>query len=170
MGPALPLPQLAVALGLDRVRSAARTAGAIIRLHPAVTLLPGALVAALMTVFVIASADRPAPATGQRARFVSASVSGLGGLQAVAEAVVPAPTGGGKGLDSRAALSKRAQPRIQPGTRAVPRYGSFAWCACLPVLIDPVPAPFPGQLACGRSASRPAPYTAHLPAPCAFAT
>src|SRR5215469_11056940 len=76
VGPALPLPQLAVALGLDRVRSAARTAGAIVRLHPAVTLLPGALVAALVTVFVIASADGTALASGQRAVFAAASPNG----------------------------------------------------------------------------------------------
>ncbi len=92
LGPALPLPQLAVALGLDRVRSAASTAGAIVRLHPAAALLPSALVAALMTVFVVASADRPSPATGQRARI--ASVSGPGGLQAVTEVVVPARMAG----------------------------------------------------------------------------
>ena len=67
-GPALPLPQLAVALGLDRVRTAARIAGAIVRLHPAVTLVPGAFVVALMTLFVIASGDRPGLAPGTRAR------------------------------------------------------------------------------------------------------
>ena len=90
VGPALPLPQLAVALCLDRVRSAARIAGAIVRLHPAVTLLPGALVAALMALFVIASADGPGLATGQRAGLADAVAVGPGAPQAVAEAVVPA--------------------------------------------------------------------------------
>jgi hypothetical protein len=171
VGPALPLPQLAVALGLDRVRSAARTAGAVVRLHPAVTLLPTALVAALMTVFVIASADGTALATGQRAGLADGSTSVPANLpgepQAVTEAVVPGRMAGGgsMGLDSRAI----AQPRTQPGTRAVPGYRGAAWCACPPVLIGPAPAPFPGQLACERSASRPAPYTAHRPDPCAFA-
>jgi hypothetical protein len=64
-GPPLPLPQLAVALGLDRLRTAARVAGALIRLHPAVTLVPGAFAAALMALFVLASAGgsgvTPAP-------------------------------------------------------------------------------------------------------------
>jgi hypothetical protein len=56
LGPALPLPQLAVALGLDRVRSVARMAAAIVRLHPAGSLVPSGFVAALMTMFVLASA------------------------------------------------------------------------------------------------------------------
>lgn len=56
-GPPLPLPQLAIALSLDRLRTAARTARAIVRLHPVVTLVPGALVIAVTALFVIASAD-----------------------------------------------------------------------------------------------------------------
>lgn len=39
-GPSLPLPQLTVALGLDRVRSGYRNATSVIRLHPAGSLLP----------------------------------------------------------------------------------------------------------------------------------
>src|ERR1700749_2406746 len=35
LGPPLPLPQLLLALAADRLRTAARVAGAIIRLHPA---------------------------------------------------------------------------------------------------------------------------------------
>ena len=57
LGPPLPRSQLAVALGLDRVRTAARIAKAIVRLHPAVTLLPGVLVVALLALFVAASAE-----------------------------------------------------------------------------------------------------------------
>jgi len=174
VGPALPLPQLAVALGLDRIRSAARTAGAMVRLHPAVTLLPGALVAALMTVFVVASADGTALATGQRAGFAGASTSlsanRPAGPLAVTEAVVPAREAGGgsMGLNSQA-LGGRARPRTQPDGRAVPGYPVTARCACPPVLSGQARAPFPGQLACGRSVPRPAPYTAQLPDPCAFA-
>jgi len=137
VGPALPLPQLAVALGLDRVRSAARITGAIVRLHPAVTLLPSAFAAALMTLFVLASADGPGLATGQPAALADATAAGPAAPRAVTEAVVPARGAG---------------------------------CACPPVLIGQVPLPFPGQLGCGRSASRPAPYTAQLPDPRAFAT
>ena len=173
VGPALPLPQLTVALGLDRVRSAARTAGAVVRLHPAVTLLPGALVAALMTAFVIASADGAVLAAAPRAGFADASVSvpasvnGLGEPQVVTEAVVPGRVAGGGsvGLDSQALV----QLSTKPGTGAARRHRGSAWCACPPVLVGRVPAPFPGQLACERSASWPAPYTAHRPDPCAFA-
>jgi len=57
LGPPLPRSQLAVALGLDRVRTAARIAKAIVRLHPAVTVLPGVLVVALLALFVAASAE-----------------------------------------------------------------------------------------------------------------
>ena len=57
-GPPLPLLALAFALCADRVRTTAGTGAAVIRLHPAVTLLPGAFVAALMTLFVCASASR----------------------------------------------------------------------------------------------------------------
>ena len=56
-GPPLPRLGLALALSADRVRTAAGTATAVIRLHPAVTLLPGAFVAALVTLFVLAAAS-----------------------------------------------------------------------------------------------------------------
>ena len=169
VGPALPLPQLAVALGLDRVRSAARITGAVVRLHPAVTLLPGALVAALMSLFVIAAADGAGLMAGQRG--ADAVAAGLGAPQAVTEAVVPAPGGAGvgrTGLDTgRQPPGVLAQPMSRRASREVTPYRR---CTRSRVLVGPVPAPFPGQLACGRSASRPAPYTAQLPDPRAFAT
>jgi hypothetical protein len=167
VGPALPLPQLTVALGLDRVRSAARITGAIVRLHPAVTLLPSALVAVLMTLFVIASADGPGLSQGRRAVLADAAAAGPGMPQAVTEAVVPGP---GTGLDAgHPALL--AQPKARRLSRTVPPYrGPGPRRACSPVVVGPVPAPFPGQLPCGRSPSGLAPYTAHLPDPRAFAT
>jgi hypothetical protein len=58
-GPPLPLLALVLALCADRVRTTSGTTAALIRLHPAVTLLPGAFVAAVMTLFVLASAGRP---------------------------------------------------------------------------------------------------------------
>ncbi|MDX6344653.1 MAG: hypothetical protein QOH87_4791 [Trebonia sp.] len=64
-GPALPLPQLAIALGLDRVRTAARIVRSIVRLHPAVTLVPSAFVVAMVALFVIAAGDRAAIAPGR---------------------------------------------------------------------------------------------------------
>jgi hypothetical protein len=167
VGPALPLPQLTVALGLDRVRSAARVTGAVIRLHPAVTLLPSALVAVLMTLFVIASADGPGLSQGQRTVLADAAAVGPGMPQAVTEAVVPARgTGLAAGdrallaLPSARRLSRTEPPHRRPGAR----------CASSPLVVGPVPAPFPGQLPCGRSATGPAPYTAHRPDPRAFAT
>ena len=75
-GPPLPLPQLTVALGLDRVRTEARIARAIVRLHPAVTLLPGALVVAVMALFVIASSDGAASTPKARAGLAEATRAG----------------------------------------------------------------------------------------------
>jgi hypothetical protein len=172
VGPELPLPQLAVALGLDRVRSAARVTGAMVRLHPAVTLLPSALVAALMTLFVIASADGLGLSPVPRAVLADAASAGPGMPQAVSEAVVPARrSGAGRtGLDA-GQRTLIAQPRARRWSRAVFLYRRpGARCSCFPGLIGPVPVRFPGQLACGRSASRLAPYTAHRPDPRAFAT
>lgn len=57
--PPLPQPQLAVALGLDRLRTAARIIGAVLRLHPALTLVPGAFVAAAVALFIMASSAGP---------------------------------------------------------------------------------------------------------------
>src|ERR1700745_3462773 len=52
--PALPLAPLAIALSLDRVRTAAGIIKAIVRLHPAVTLVPSAFVVAIAAVFIMA--------------------------------------------------------------------------------------------------------------------
>jgi hypothetical protein len=82
-GPALPPHQLAVALALDRVRTAARVAGSIVRLHPTAALLPSGLVAALMTLFVVASAGGAAVTPGLRS-------GGLTGTAAVADGSVRA--------------------------------------------------------------------------------
>lgn len=59
LGPPLPLREFALALGLDRIRTAARNAKAIVRLHPAVTLLPSVFAVALLALFVAASAAGP---------------------------------------------------------------------------------------------------------------
>ena len=67
-GPPLPAPQLAVALGADRVRTAAGIVRAIVRLHPAIALVPSGFVVAMMALFIAASAGAPAitPAPGSR--------------------------------------------------------------------------------------------------------
>jgi hypothetical protein len=55
-GPELPLPELIVALGADRVRVAVKLTAAAVRLHPATTLLPTGLVAIGMMMLVLTSA------------------------------------------------------------------------------------------------------------------
>lgn len=54
-GPELPGQYLAVALAADRFRVGVRNAGAVIRVHPAGSLLPVAFAGVLMTLFVLAS-------------------------------------------------------------------------------------------------------------------
>ena len=174
VGPALPLPQLAVALSLDRVRSAARITGAIVRLHPAVTLLPGALAAALMSLFVIASADGPGLATGPRPGRAYAVAVGAGAPQTVTEAVVPARPGGMTSAVGASVSGPAKRVLRRPALRRISTVSlarrSDAWYACSPVAGGPVLTPLPGQPACGRSLSPLAPYTAHRPQPRAFAT
>jgi hypothetical protein len=54
-GPELPRPDLAVALAADRFRVGVRNTAAVVRQHPAGSLLPTAFLAALMTLFVLTS-------------------------------------------------------------------------------------------------------------------
>ena len=82
-GPELPLPQLVIALVLDRVRGALGLAASALRLHPGTTLLPAAFVAVVMTLFVLASGGvgsapvvRPALAAAQ-SRAAIGSALGL---------------------------------------------------------------------------------------------
>jgi hypothetical protein len=183
-GPPLPRPQLSVALGLDRVRTAAKIATAMIRLHPAVTLLPGAFVAAMMTLFVIASGDRPGIASGTRDRLAdAAAVSGSTARTVSAERARARTTRvtdgeGSDGVDvggtefgsGQPVLVKRAHGE-RPGGRpsiAVPaRRG--AWYVC-PQAVTAAPWPSrDGQLACRRPAPRAVPHTAHVPGPLDFA-
>jgi hypothetical protein len=101
-GPELPLPQLVIALFLDRVRGAIGLALAAVRFHPGVTLLPAVFVAAVMTLFMLASAGveaapvaRPALAAAQSATGLrSAAGTGAGGLVAMGGGPKGAPAGG----------------------------------------------------------------------------
>jgi hypothetical protein len=54
-GPALPAPQLTVALGADWIRTKLRNTAAVVRLHPVGSLLPAVAACALITLFVVAS-------------------------------------------------------------------------------------------------------------------
>ena len=101
-GPELPLPQLVIALFLDRVRGAIGLALAAVRFHPGVTLLPAAFVAAVMTLFVLASAGveaapvaRPALAAAQSGTELGwAAGTDAGGLVAMGGGPKGAPAGG----------------------------------------------------------------------------
>jgi len=140
-GPALPLPQLAVALGFDRVRTAARVVRSIVRLHPAVTLVPGAFVVAMAALFVVAAGDRSGIAPGARAGLADAAVSGS---------------------VAGTALSPSASPM---GVMRV----AAAWYVCPMSATAAWPRSHSRQLACRRPAPRPVPHTAHRPGPLDFA-
>jgi hypothetical protein len=155
-----------------------------------VTLVPGAFVVAMMTLFVIAAGDRPgiAPGTGRgladaatvRGSIVRVTGSGPS-LVRVARAGVAGGTdsteAGGTGLGSgrRAAASQvrrgpssseqrgRAAGNPQVHTAVRPA----AWYVC-----PPTPAtqrPRDPQLACRRPSPRTVPHTAHRPGPLDFA-
>jgi hypothetical protein len=105
-GPELPLPQLVIALFLDRVRGAIGLALAAVRFHPGVTLLPAAFVASVMTVFVLASAGMEAVPVARPALVAAQSGTGLWSA---------AGTGaGGRGLGS-------GQPAPTTGPRSTGR-------------------------------------------------
>src|SRR5580692_4398799 len=88
-GPELPLPQLVIALLLDRVRGALGLAVAALRLHPGTTLLPAALVGVVLTLFVLASGGvGPVPA----ARPALAAAQSTTGPATVASTTGSAPT------------------------------------------------------------------------------
>jgi hypothetical protein len=99
-GPELPLAQLLIALFLDRLRGAFRLAAGAVRLHPGTTLLPAAFVAAVMTLFVLASAGmgtvpavRPALAAAQSGPGLRSMVR-VGGLVSIGGAARDRSTGG----------------------------------------------------------------------------
>jgi hypothetical protein len=159
-GPPLPLPHLAIALGLDRVRMATRIVRAIVRLHPAVTLVPSAFVVAMMTLFVIAAGDRPGLAPGPGRGLADAAV--VSGSAAVVLGSSPSPRrvtrvtvadgggswAGGTGLGSgqRASATQAHRSRSKGKRQGRPR-----------------------QLACRRPAPRTVPHTDHRPGPLDFA-
>jgi hypothetical protein len=147
-GPPLPLPQLAVAVGLDRVRTAARIAGAIVRLHPVVTLLPGAFMVAVMALFVITSYEGLDGAQQSRGGLAEAASAGGGGsLQGVGARPAPVRVaevrvGPAAGRGARTGHAGRKGPRGRIATRAV--VPPSAW-VCPRVMPGPaVPRPSGG--------------------------
>lgn len=184
-GPPLPLPQLAIALGFDRIRTAAKIVGAMVRLHPAVTLVPGAFVVAMMTLFVIASGEGPGSTASPRAGLAEAVAVGGGVAQAVSGGASRAQTSqvtaddgtgsiyaDGTGLGSgQPALVNQARGEHPKGKQPI-RASAWPgiWCACPQAMIAAVPRPRDGQLACRRLAPRVVPHTSHLPGPRDFAS
>jgi hypothetical protein len=179
-GPPMPLPQLAIALGLDRVRTAARIVKAIARLHPVVTLVPSAFVVVMMALFVIAAGDRPgipsmrggladaAAASGGTAGTVSAG-PGRAWMTGVPSAEWTGGTaGGGAGLGSGQRVPAKqahgAHSKVKSLTGAHVRQGP--WYVCPQAMTTTTSR---AQLAWRRPAPRAAPHTAHLPGPLDFA-
>jgi hypothetical protein len=190
-GPPLPSRQLAVALVLDRVRTAAGIVRAIVRLHPAVTLVPGACVVAMMTLFVVAAGGRPGITPGPRGGFAdAATISGGPVSGGTARAVRPGPrharmtqvtdagatAAGGTELGSAERVLLKEAPAGRLGKSSPPASAwPGAWYACPPVLAGN--SSLPGnssrargaQFACRRPGPRAVPRTAHLPGPLDFA-
>jgi hypothetical protein len=101
-GPELPLPQLVIALLLDRVRGALGLAAAAFRLHPGTTLLPAAFVGVVLTLFVLASGGvRPVPAA-RPALAAAQSTTGPAGTATAGGAVggLVAIGGGSRGASA----------------------------------------------------------------------
>jgi hypothetical protein len=65
LGPPLPPAALLLAMAVDGVRATFGTMGAVIRLHPAAALLPGACAVVLAAFFVLATATGPGGPSGR---------------------------------------------------------------------------------------------------------
>jgi hypothetical protein len=127
-GPALPVPQLTVALGADWIRAKLKNMAAVVRLHPVGSLLPAAAAGALMTLFVVASGPgRTAHVPGGVPRGIPAV---RGGNPAPAQPVAGPGTGGygGTGLGSGARSWSRVRggPGAGSGSTSGSRTGSRA--------------------------------------------
>jgi hypothetical protein len=157
-GPPLPLPQLVVALGLDRVRTAVRVAVAMVRLHPAVTLVPSAFVVIAMALFVVASAEGSANMQKMRAGLADNAAARNGKHPETAPGPAPART-----------TKVMAQHRqVTVPVAGVAR--STAWPGCPDKLSDLVPRPRDGQPACHRAGPLTSvAHTDHLAGPSDFA-
>jgi hypothetical protein len=164
-GPELPLPQLLIALVLDRVRGALALAAAAVRWHPGVTLLPAAFVAAVMTLFVLASAGvgpgpvvRPAlaaaqPGTGLGTVRVDGGAGGLVSIGGTAPKGAQAGGAGAGGIrPSSIGAGGRGLGSGQPARTTGPRSGRpHAARVCFGAM--PGMAPGGSPLACHRASS-----------------
>jgi hypothetical protein len=169
-GPELPLPQLVIALFLDRVRGAIGLALAAVRFHPGVTLLPAAFVAAVMTLFVLASAGvgpadvaRPVLAAAQSGAGLGSAAGADGRADTGADGLVTidggsegAPAGGAGaggirpssiGAGGRGLGSAQPAPATGPRSTGRPRAAQVCFGAMAGV------AQQRSQLACHRASS-----------------
>ncbi len=99
-GPALPGANLAVALAADRFRVGVRNTAAVVRLHPAASLLPTMLAGALMALFVLASVSARMTALPPPPAPPSGGASGGGAPTVIGNPVLAmgtAPVGQGSG-------------------------------------------------------------------------
>ncbi len=149
LGPALPLPQLLLALVADRLRTAARVAGAIIRLHPAEALLPSALIAGLMALFVVVSAGSPGGVTGIRGQLAQPPAGAAAGSIAAwtsPELVTRATARLAEGaVQDGPGLPRQARGRLFAGGQ-LPAFGQRSgWYVCSGVVAAPVWFPLLGQ-------------------------
>jgi hypothetical protein len=159
-GPPLPLSQLALALCLDQVRTAARVAGGIIRLHPAAALVPGAFAVAVLALLLVTSTDGLSAASRAQSGLAEAAAVG-GAVRAVTvrpiRARVPRVTvavgadssgsggmsdSGGAGLGSEQSSPARHAPwtsQARGKNRAIRRsVKSGAWYVCPQAVTAPV--------------------------------
>ena len=176
LGPPLPLPLLAVALGLDRVRTVGRMAAAIVRLHPTASLVPSGFAATLMALFVLASAGGASigPVLGAgfgpgAGAFSGGSSGGAGpfpvriALASVSAARASAAKPGSPGpLAQIPALGAGRQPGpgsggLLPRTHAEPGVSPASSDACLAALAVPAGVTGYGQplRLCSSSRSSP---------------
>jgi hypothetical protein len=145
-----------------------------------VTLVPGAFVVAMMTLFVIASGERPGSTPSPRGGLAEAAAVG-GGIGAVSAGSSRARTtqvtaaDGPAGTYAHGSGPGSGQPALLNQARGEhPKGNAFArpgsWYACPQAMIASVPRPRDGQLACRRAVPRAVPHTSHLPGPRDFAS
>lgn len=169
-GPPLPLLALALALCADKARTTAGTGASLIRLHPAVTLLPGVFLAAVMTLFVLASAGRTVEFTpGQQVSGLALSrdsVSQLGAGSQLSAVDNPGPIQGDDGGEAlvlgNPAFGKHGHG---DGKGADGAAGGPRLMAVPPVQCTAACWPPGAQPASGPLASPGAPAIAHRPGP-----
>jgi len=125
LGPPLPQPQFGLALGLDRVRTSARIVKAIIRLHPAITLLPGVLAMALLALFVAVSADGARGVLAKAPGGRPATVPARSGQDLRSATVLP-PSARIKGVPVTTGVSVLAGVRVGTNSAGSPQAGPVA--------------------------------------------